>query len=172
MNLSTLFKDLIYLYVIFIAHFIIKWWTAALGLISISIIFLSNFGNEIKDNFDLLTNHSISENYSNADYNLVGNFFIYSKEIVKQFAVAITDHWFSGGIILGIFILIVLMSILSLIKTISLIYKYSKLEIKDQKLLFDLIDTLFEGEQINFMDSKDSIKILLLHLYNLKICKW
>ena len=101
------------------------------------------------------------------DSNLSGS-FLKSKEIVSRLVISITDHWFRGGIFLGVFIFIVFMSLISFINSIFLIYKYSKLE-KDNGLLFNFIGRLCKGEEINFMDSDDSIKLLIVYLYNLKI---
>ncbi|MBZ0173674.1 hypothetical protein [Candidatus Methanoperedens sp. BLZ2] len=140
-----------------------KFWTATVGLISLSIFYIFNFKNEINLSID----HGFSSNYSNVDTNVSGS-FSNSKEIENRIVLAITDHWFIGGILLGVFIFIILMSIISLINSIFLIYKYSKSE-KDKELLFNLIGRLRKGEEIKFMDSNDSIKISLLHLYNLKI---
>lgn len=157
MNLSILLKDLIFLYIVHILYLIKKGWLAVFPLITII--------------FYIIHKGSVPLIFSNMDSNISGNLSIYLKEIETQFANVITNHWISSGIILGVFIFIAIMSIVSLINSLSLIYKYSKSENMDNESLFNLIDALYKGEQINFINSNDSTKILLLHLYNLKISK-
>jgi len=159
MNLSTLLKDLIFLYIVHILYLIKKWWPAALPLIAIMLAYLINVG-------------SVPLIFSNLDSNISENLSISLKEIETQYTNVITNHWFSSGIIFGGFIFIAIMSIVSLINSLSLINKYSKSENMDNESLFNLIDALYKGEQINFINSNDSTKILLLHLYNLKISKY
>ena len=169
MNLYILLIDLKFLWRIYLIYHITKFWSAALGIISISLIYLSNFRNELKDRLSMSIGNSTSLNYSSTDSNISDKFLIVSKEKVSQLAISITNHWFSGGILLGAFIFIALMSLISFIKSIFLIYKYSKFKIKDNSLLFNFIDKLYKGEQINFIDSDDSTKLLIVYLYNLKI---
>lgn len=160
--------DLKFLCRIYLIYYITKYWTAALGIISISIIYLSNFRNELKDKLNSSTENSISLNYSIADSN-ISDSLIVLKEKVSQLAMSITDHWFNGGILLGILIFITLMLLISFIKSINLIGKYAKFKIKDNILLFDFIDKCYKEEQIDFIDSDDFTKLAILYLYNLKI---
>jgi len=172
-NIIFLYRDLIFLYRVYLIHYIKKFWVGILGFITISLFLLERLMNEMKNNIISSTEYESVQfiNYSNLTF-LTESLSSKGQEIIT---LAITNHFllscFSGGVILGTILFLSLISAISLVNSIYLIYNYFKNEMEiDQTKLLDIIHEVYQdNKKFYFIDSEDSTKIFLLHLYNLKI---
>lgn len=172
-----LFKFLIPVHLI---HYIKKYCLGIIGLCSLVLVLIFRLENKLKSDINSSKEIFSPLNYANESIinSGYGDILLFkSQEMIYFICNVATNNFFAfcviGGILLGIFLFVFLVFIISSINSISLIYKYnnSKDKIDEPQLLNIIQDLLNKKKQSNYIDLDENEKLLLIHLYKLKIIR-